>query len=231
MTGAPRRAVGRAKSVVLGAALALGCARAASGPAATLSALGGALERKDYDAAYAMTSADFRARVPREAFRAELEEAGAEAQGLARRLRGAGEAARPRVTVDLAPGEPVSLVEEGGRWVVDDPTLFEPWSQRTPRAALRSFVRALEQRRYDVVLRLCPTQRRPTLSVDALRAYWEGDHKGENAALLTRLRAALDAPVAPPIVEIGDEARMPYGGGGEVRLVREDGAWKIENPD
>jgi hypothetical protein len=138
---------------------------------------------------------------------------------------------RPRVTIDLVQGEPVTLVEEGGRWLVDDPTLFEPWSQRTPRAALRSFVRALEQQRYDVVLRLCPTQRRPTLSVDALRAYWEGEHKADNAALLARLRAALDAP-APghPMVETGDEARMPYPGG-EVRLVREDGAWKIENPD
>jgi hypothetical protein len=231
MTAARPRAVGKARSVVLGAALALGCARAAGGPTATLSALGAALDRKDYDAAYALTSADFRARVPRDAFRTELEEAGGEAQGLARRLRGAGEVARPRVTVDLAPGEPVTLVEEGGRWVVDDPTLFEPWSQRTPRAALRSFVRALEQHRYDVVLRLCPTQRRPTLSVDALRAYWEGDHKAENAALLIRLRAALDAPVVQPIIEMGDEARMPYGGDGEVRLVREDGAWKIENPD
>jgi hypothetical protein len=205
----------------------LGCARPLAGPGATLSALGAALERKDYDAAYALTSADFRARVPLAAFRAELEEGGPATEALGQRLRAAGEARRPRVTVEPAPGEPLALVEEGGRWLVDDPALFEPWSQRTPRAALRSFVRALERRRYDVVLRLCPTRRRAGLSVEALRAFWEGEHKTENAALLTRLRDAL----AAPIVEVGDEARVPYGTGNEVRLVREDGAWKIEDPD
>jgi hypothetical protein len=92
---------------------------------------------------------------------------------------------------------------------------------------LRSFVRALEQRRYDVVLRLCPTARRAGLSIDVLRAYWEGEHQVENAQLLARLRASLGAP----IVETGDEARLPYGAGSEVRLVREDGIWKVEDPD
>jgi hypothetical protein len=88
-------------------------------------------------------------------------------------------------------------------------------------------VRALEQRRYDIVLRLCPTRRRAGLSVEALRAFWEGEHKTENVALLQSLREALGAP----IVEIGDEARLSYGAGSEARLVREDGVWKIEDPD
>jgi hypothetical protein len=214
-----------AAGLALGALL--GCAHPAAGPNATLSQLGAALERKDWAAAYALTSADFRARVPPSAFRAELEDGGAATQALARRLRAAGDAGRPRATVELSPGEPVGLVGEGGRWVVDDPTIFDPWSQKTPRAALRSFVRALEERRYDVVLRLCPTRRRAGLSVEALRTFWEGEHKAENAALLVQLREALGAP----IVEVGDEARAPYGAGGEARLVREDGAWKIEDPD
>jgi hypothetical protein len=205
----------------------LGCARPAAGPASTLSALGAALERKDWDAAYALTSADFRARVPRAAFRAQLEDGGASTQALAHRLRAAGDATPARVTVELAPGEPLGLVDDGGLWRVADPQLFEPWSQKTPRAALRSFVRALDERRYDVVLRLCPMRRRAGLSVEALRAYWEGEHKAENAALLAHLRDAL----AAPIVEVGDEARLPYGPGREARLVREDGAWKIEDPD
>jgi hypothetical protein len=213
--------------ILLTAGVLLGCARPAGDPASTLSALGAALERKDWDAAYALTSADFRARVPLAAFRAELEESGASTQQLARRLRAAGEAAPARVTVELAPGEPLGLVDESGRWRVTDTSLFEPWSQKTPRAALRSFVRALEERRYDVVLRLCPMRRRAGLSVEALRAYWEGEHKAENAALLARLRDAL----AAPIVEIGDEARLPYGEGRQARLVREDGVWKIEDPD
>jgi hypothetical protein len=227
----PARRGARSPTLALVLALGLGaidaCARSGAGPTATLSALGAALDRKDYDAAYALTSADFRARVPLAAFRAELEEAGADTAALAHRLRAAGERSGPEVTVELAPGEPMTLVEEGGRWLAADPATFEPWSQTTPRAALRSFVRALEQRRYDVVLRLCPTARRGELSVAALRDYWEGEHKAENAQLVARLRAALGAP----IVETGDEAHMPYGAGAEARLVREDGAWKIEDPD
>jgi hypothetical protein len=218
-------AASRRFALVLGAWL--GCAHPAGGPASTLSALGAALEHKDWDAAYALTSEDFRARVPLAAFRAELEDSGTSTQQLARRLRAAGEGTPARVTVELAPGEPLGLIDEGGRWRVADTALFEPWSQRTPRAALRSFVRALEERRYDVVLRLCPMRRRAGLSVEALRTFWEGEHKTENAALLARLRDALGAP----IVEIGDEARLPYGQGREARLVREDGAWKIEDPD
>jgi hypothetical protein len=118
------------------------------------------------------------------------------------------------------------VVDEGGRWRIDGAP-FEPWSQRTPRAALRSFVRALEQRRYDIVLRLCPTRHRTGLTVESLRSYWEGAGKDENAQLLARLRAAMRAP----IVEAGDEAHMPYGERAEVLFVREDGAWKIEDPD
>ena len=45
--------------------------------------------------------------------------------------------------------------------------------------------------------------------------------------LLARLRTAVRAP----IVETGDEAHLPYAERAEVHFVREDGLWKIENPD
>jgi hypothetical protein len=208
------------------AALSGACAARAGGPGETLAAFGAALEGKDYDAAYALTSAAFRARVPASAFRAELEEGGADTQALGQKLRAETARRSTRVELDVDPGRTVSLVEEGGAWRVDGPS-FEPWGQRTPRAALSSFVRALEARRFDVVLRLAPVQRRAGLSVEALRAGWDGERKAENAQLLARLRASLGAP----IVETGDEARMPYGEGAEVRFVREDGLWKIEDLD
>ena len=220
-------AAARALSVIAAVAVALpACAGRAAGPGETVRAFGAALERKDYDAAYALTSSAYRARVPLAAFRAELEEGGADTQELGQKLR-AEVAARPsHVELEVDPGRAVSLVEESGAWRVDGPS-FEPWSQRTPRAALRSFVRALELGRYDVVLRLAPTERRAGLSVEGLRTYWEGDRKADNTQLLARLRGALGAP----IVETGDEARMPYGERAEVRFVREGGLWKVEDPD
>jgi hypothetical protein len=202
------------------------CAGRAAGPGDTLGAFGAALERKDYDAAYALTSEAYRKRVPLAAFRAELAEGGADTQALGERIR-AERAGRPaRVELEVDPGRSLSLVEEGGAWRVDGPS-FEPWSQGTPRAALRSFVRALELGRYDVVLRLAPARRRTGLTVEGLRASWEGERKEDNARLVARLRASLGAP----IVETGDEARMPYGEHDEARFVREDGVWKVEDPD
>ena len=118
------------------------------------------------------------------------------------------------------------LVLESGGWRIDGPVL-EPWGQGTPRAALRTFLRALAERRYDVVLRLVPNRYRGGLSADKLRQYWEQERTDEHAALLARLRAA----AAAPIVESGDEAHMPYGPDEEVRFTREDGRWKIEDPD
>jgi hypothetical protein len=207
--------------------LALGaCARQAPGPADTLASFGAAVERKDYAAAYALTSQEFQARVPLAAFRADLEGDGAEAQALGRQLRTEAGRRPARAELELEPGQPVRLVEERGRWRVDGGA-FQPWGQQTPRAALRSFIRALEQRRYDIVLRLCPSRQRAGLSIETLRDYWQGARKDENAQLLVRLRAAVRAP----IVEVGDEANMPYAERAEVHFVREDGAWKIEDPD
>jgi hypothetical protein len=203
-----------------------GCATRAAGPGDTLAAFGAALEDKNFEAAYALTSAVYRARVPLAAFRAALEEGGADTQALGRQLR-TGAARKPaRVELEVDVGRTVTLVEQGDAWRVDGPSV-EPWSQRTPREALRSFVVALELRRYDVALRLAPVQRRTALTADGLRAYWEGERKADNDRLLGRLRAALGAP----IVETGDEARMPYGERAEVHFTREDGLWKIEDPD
>jgi hypothetical protein len=209
------------------AAISSACAHRAAGPGDALAAFGGAVERHDYAAAYALTSNAFRARVPLAVFRAQLESGGGETQELAKQLRtdGARRAAHVEVTLDL--DETVTLVDEDGTWRLDGAAL-DPWSQKTPRAALRSFIRALEQHRYDVVLRLCPTAHRVGLTVEVLRDYWEAPRKAdENTQLLARLRTAVRAP----IVETGDEARLPYGERAEVHFVREDGLWKIENPD
>jgi hypothetical protein len=186
---------------------------------------GAALARNDLRAAYALTSADFQKRIPYESFAAGLGSHPGDTAALGKRVGEQAARVAPRVDVPLAQGETLALVLEAGRWRIEGP-VPEPWGQRTPRAALRTFVRALGERRYDVVMRLVPRRHRADLTVDKLQKYWES-RPDETRALLARLQAAL----AAPIVETGDEAHMPYGPEQEVVFVREDGVWRIEDPD
>jgi hypothetical protein len=120
----------------------------------------------------------------------------------------------------------VVLVHEAAGWRLEAPPL-DPYGQATPRAALRSFVRAVENRRYDVLVRLAPSRYRSTITVEKLRAFWEGEAAAQNRAFLRELRLNLYAHIA----EEGDEAFMTYGSGRQVRFAREEGLWRIESPE
>ncbi len=215
--------------VALGFIVALGlaaCAHRPEGPAATVASFGAALARGDLRAAYQLTSAEFQRRMPFEAFAARCASAGAEPVALGQRLVAEAGGVAPRVDVTLQLGEQVPLVLEDGRWRVDGP-VYEAWGQATPRAALRSFIRALDARRYDIVLRLVPERYRAGLSADRLRTFWETENREQHQAMLARLRAAAQAPLS----EAGDEARLLVAPDRVVKLVREAGLWKIEDPD
>lgn len=203
----------------------LACAHKQEGPAGTLQLYGAALGRGDYRSAYGLTSTAFQQRTSYEVFAAGFASNANDSMAFGKQVAADAYNVPPRVEVQLPLGEAVPVVLEDGRWRVDGP-LLEPWGQRTPRAALRTFVRALEQRRYDVLSRLVPARYRPGLTADRLRQYWE--ERGEDTrALISKLRAA----IASPIVESGDEAHMPYGTDQEMNFVREEGSWKVEDPD
>ena len=204
--------------------LAAACAHPQRGPADAIYDFGAAVDRKDYAAAYALMTADYRKRVPFEDFRRDLD--ASEVQAAAHRLREESARMPLQIDVDVDLGQRLTLVLEGGQWrVAAHP--FDLYDQTTPRAALRSFVRAVETGRYDALLRLTPNRYRVAVTVEKLRDYWEGEHKAENRKRLAELRSNIGAT----IVETGDEARMPYGDNSEARFVREDGLWKIEEAD
>ena len=130
-------------------------------------------------------------------------------------------------TVTSPKGETMLLVYEGGMWRLDA-SVIDLYGQGTPRHAIEAFLRALENKRYDVLMRFVPDAHLEGLDQKKLREAWEGTQKDEMRKIAAAVRAAL--PTAK-LEETGDRATLAYGTGGTVQLVREHGVWKIEDFD
>jgi hypothetical protein len=216
---------GPAGVAVLGL-LTVACAQRAAAPGGAVEAYAAAIERKDYAAAYGLLSAAYRSRVAFPEFKSQGERDATELAADARSLRDGAERWNNRVVMTLPADERVSLVRESGGWRMEAPPI-EPYGQGSPRAALRAFVRAVENRRYDVLVRLAPQRFRSAVTLEKLRAFWEGAASDQSRAMLGELRLNLGGRIA----EEGEEAFMTYGSGRQVRFVREDGLWRIESPE
>jgi hypothetical protein len=92
---------------------------------------------------------------------------------------------------------------------------------------VRAFLRAYENKRYDVLLRFVPEDQLDKETTAAeLKKTWEGEGKSD----MDRLTGALKASLPTAKVELfGDRATLAFGAGGAVELVRERGVWKIED--
>jgi hypothetical protein len=212
------------------ALLGTGCggATAAQSPDDVVAAFARALRTGRATDAWALMSADYRRRVSEAEFARHLAENPAEAREAADALARPDGRATQRAELTLADGDRVVLVRDDGDWRIAT-NLADFYDQSTPRAALRSFVRAMERERYDVVLRFVPDADREGMTEARMREAFSVEGRDETARLLAALRAGLDAPVE----EVGDHATLRYGEDGRrvARLRREDGLWKIEDPD
>lgn len=206
---------------------ALGCADQppARGPSDTLRDYAAALRDGRTRDAYALLSDETKKTIPFEAFRRMVEENPKEVDDIA------GALARPTgpplvtATVTAPSGETLRLVYENDRWRVDG-SAVDLYSQETPESAVRAFVRAFENERYDVLLRFVPEAEREGLDAEQLKKSWEGEQREEMERLVQALKAAL--PTAR-IERLGERATMAYGAGGTVELLRENGVWRIED--
>jgi hypothetical protein len=222
-----RARAGRAVlALLVVASVAPGCGGKPPGPEGTLETYRAALASKDYAAAYDLMSSDFRDRHSRDEFVRMMKENPREVADTAEQLGRNRESVVIHAELRYGLGERMRLVREGGGWRLQTNPI-EFYSQDTPRDALRSFVRAHRLKRWDVLLRFVPNQYRERMSEDTLRRQFEGEQAEEMAERMKALEANIDAP----ITDKGDEARMPYGDRHEVRFVREDGLWKLQDLD
>lgn len=150
------------------------------GPSDTLRAYARALEAKDVDGAYRLLSDEARRSISLEAFRRMVLENPEDVTEVARALaRPAGDPS-VRATVALPNGDELVLLFEDGRWRIDAAAI-DLYGQGSPRQALVGFLRALERKRYDVILRYVPDAEREGLpGVASLPAPAAGKSSGES---------------------------------------------------
>jgi len=194
------------------------------GPKETLDAYAQALHEGRVREAYDLLSEEARRNIPFEAFQRMVKENPEEVRDIAKALERPAGPPLVTATVTAPNGESLLLVYENGAWRVDG-SAIDLYSQASPESAVRAFIRAFENKRYDVLLRFVPDAKKEGLDAAKLKKAWEGEQKDEMERLTQALAAAL--PTAR-FERIGERATMSYGAGGTVELLREHGSWKIE---
>lgn len=197
----------------------------AKSPEAAIDAYATALQNGDARAAYAALSLETQRRVPFARFEAMLRENPEQVAALAKRLHQKPERLKVTATFAGNTDEVFELTLEDGQWKADL-SAIDLYSQATPVASVRSFVKAFEQHRYDVLLRFVPNSEKEGLTAKQLESAWNGAQKQEMTDLVAALAAALPTAKAE---QYGDKASLAYGSGGTVELVEEGGLWKIVN--
>jgi len=213
--------------VVLGLGLvgATACARG-TGPDQTLDHYGLALKNHDFAAAYDLMSSGFRVKVSREDYVRTMRDNAREVNETADRLRGKKGSMEVSAEFEYGLGDTMRLVQEGGQWrVATYPLGF--YDQSTPKAALRSFIRAYRLERWDVMLRFVPNSYREKMDARKMQAQFTGPSREQMENLINTLEANVDEP----ITERGNDARMSYGDRYNVQFLKEDGAWKLKDLD
>lgn len=186
-----------------------GCpAPRAEDPQSILRSYSHALEEGRAEDAYRMLSEEARRGISLEAFRRMLKDNPEEVREIAKAL--ARPTATPVVTATVTSGngQELQLVLENGKWRVEA-TAIDLYAQDTPRHAIQGFVRAVERKRYDVVLKFVPDSHKEGLDPSKLKTAWEGHDKEEIEQVVSSLKQAL--PTAS-IEETGGS--------------RDDGVWR-----
>ena len=204
---------------------AAGCAHG-TGPDQTLDRYGVALKNHDFAAAYDLMSSSFRVKVTRDDYVRTMRDNSREVNETADRLRGKKGNMEVSAEFEYGLGDTMRMVQEDGQWKISTyPLGF--YDQSTPKAALRSFIRAYRLERWDVMLRFVPNSYREKMDAKKMQAQFTGPSREQMENLINTLEANVDEPIN----ERGNDARMGYGDRYTVQFLKEDGAWKLKDLD
>ncbi len=208
------------------AVLACSPAPGSPNPRTALDQYTAALESGRTQDAYALLSAEAKRSVSYEAFERMTRDNPGEVKALVEALKRPTAAPYVTANVTTPDGESLLLVYEDGAWRVDA-SAVDLYGQTTPEQAVRSFVRAYRNKRYDILMRFVPNSHQEGLDAQKLKKAWEGEQKAEMDQLASALSVGLEE--GGKVELLGERATLAYGTSGTVELVREHGLWKIED--
>ena len=216
----------RALAICLALVASTSACTRSKGPSQTLDKYGRSLKNHDFGSAYDLMSSGFRGKVSREDYVRMMRDNPREVDETAERLRGKRGSMEVSAEFEYGLGDTMRLVQEDGRWKIStNPLGF--YDQSSPKAALRSFIRAYRLERWDVMLRFVPSTYREKMDAEKMKAQFTGPSREQMENLVNTLEANVDEP----IVERGNDARMSYGDRFTVQFVKEDSAWKLKDLD
>src|SRR5438105_251011 len=164
-----------------------------SGPNQTLDRYGLALKNHDFNAAYDLMSSSFRGKVSRDDYVRMMRDNGREVNETADRLRGKRGSMEVSAEFEYGLGDAMRLVQEDDHWkIATNPLGF--YDQSTPKAALRSFIRAYRLERWDVMLRFVPNSYREKMDAKKMQAQFTGPSREQMENLINTLEANVDEP-------------------------------------
>ncbi len=197
------------------ALVAGGCASVhRSGPAAAITDYLAAIETDQPAAAYSLLSESLRKQITEQDFTVRWKSLRPELQAQAGPLRAAlSKGLEARAAVVSASGVRALLAHREKQWQVEESPVG-PLATRTPAETLKAFVRAVEERDFDAVMRLLA------------KPFRESVEKEINERI-SKLRQALDREIEVS----GQRARLRYDPRFKLELINEDGQWKIVTID
>lgn len=153
---------------IIAAVLLVGACGSGGGPNGTLDRYSDALKRRDFAGAYDQMSSTYRGKVSREDYVRMMRDNTREVGETAQRLKGRKGSMEVSAEFEYGLGDTMRLVQEDGRWkIASNPLAF--YDQSSPKAALRSFIRAYRLERWDVMLRFVPNSYREKMNAQKMQ--------------------------------------------------------------
>ena len=208
-------------AIALVALFALGCSGGSETPQKAMTSYAEAVSTGDGTTAYHLMSKMFRETVKESDFVQDFPHSDRAAEPL-REASQVG--ARILSSYSFTSFDKVTLQLSDDGWVITG-GLFHFYGQRNPREALVSFLKAVERKKYNMILKFIPADYAKEMDEEMIKKQFE-ENPEEMKLILDNLRNNIENQ----IVVQDNQAYMTYGDA-QVNFIKEEGVWKIEDID